>query len=120
MSNPVFSLVPWRAMTINDVGYKTDVSEGFGGKEWRDSVVSTSRIQISFPLTVIRPTDIDTFVTFMQALKGQFAVCDFVRPARFTGDSPVTYHMRSMMDNVTYDWVKTNYFTAKVQFIEDK
>lgn len=115
-----FPLNPWFAVSIRDVGYKTDISEGYGGKEWRDSVVSVSRLEFSFPLKSIRPADLGTFVTFMQARKGMFESFNFTRPARFAGDSPVTYLVRSMMDDVSYEWVRANYFSAIVKFIEDK
>ncbi|HAR45387.1 MAG TPA: hypothetical protein DCS05_04210 [Nitrospiraceae bacterium] len=115
-----FPLNPWFSVSIRDVGYKTDISGGHGGKEWRDSIVSVSRYEFSFPLKVITTANLDTFVAFMQARKGSFEAFNFTRPARFVGDSPVTYLVRSMMDDVSYEWARANFFSATVKFIEDK
>lgn len=120
MSLQTFPLGPWFSIDVTDVGCKTDISEGFGGKEWTDLVVDQTRLQFSFPLSTIPTADLASFVSFMQARKGASGSFNFVCPGPWNSFSSTPYVVRNNGDSISWSWVKQNYSTAKVVFIEVK
>lgn len=115
-----FTLSKWFAVAVQDVGFKTDISSGFGGKEWRDSVCSVSILEFSFPLKVLNATDLAAFVTFMQARKGAYETFNFVCPGPWNGFSSTPYVVRNVGDPISWSWASQNYSSATVKFREVK
>ena len=110
----------WFPIAYGEAGFKTDISEGFGGKEWRDSVVSVSRRTFNLPLNMLTLAQIKTVWDFYVARKGAYE--SFNITVRDENGNNTVFLVRFQKDGLTYDWFKKAQWhkSGALQVIEDK
>ena len=107
MPTPTFPLEPWFVVKMSEVGFKTLISAGEGGRERRRSKVSSARLSFSFPLTWLSAADLTTFYNFYVARKGAYEAWNL------TIDG-TTYLVRFEKDGLTWDWFHQNWHRSSV------
>ena len=120
MPTQTFPLTPYFTVNVDDIGFVTDISKGFGGKTWRDSVASVSFLQFSFSISAIKAVDLPTFVAFMQARKGSLEAFNFIFPNPWNAYSSTPYLVYYPGAKISWSWVKRNIGSAQIVFVEDK
>ena len=109
----------WFPVGFGEAGFKTDISEGFGGKEWRDSVVSTYRRTFNLPLKMLTLANIKSVWDFYVARKGAYE--SFNITVRDENGSSVVFLVRFQKDGLSYDWFESQWHNSgALQVIEDK
>ena len=111
MSTPVFPLAPWFSIKVSEVGIKTLISSGEGGRERRRNKVSAARRSFSFPLNNLSSTERTTLYDFYVARKGTFEAFNVTIAG-------TTYLVRFTKDGLSYEWFHQNFFKSSVDLIE--
>lgn len=100
-----------------EVGFMTDISKGYGGTEYRDSIVSVARRTFGIPFEMLSLANIKLIWDFYVARKG--ALEAFNLTVKDENGANTVYLVRFEKDGLTYQWfVASLYNGGMLKFIE--
>jgi hypothetical protein len=102
-----FPLALWFTVKFSEIGFKTLVSSGEGGRERRRSKVSAARLEFSFPLNSLTASELTTLYDFYAARKGA------LESFNVTVDGTV-YLVRFAKDGLSWEWFHQNWKKSSV------
>lgn len=103
-----FNLGLWFSIKTSEVGFKTLISAGEGGRERRRSKVSAPLLSFSCPLKYLSSADLTTLYNFYVARKGAYEAFNLT----VAGTS---YLVRFAKDGLTWDWFQQNWRNSSIE-----